>query len=212
MREYAWALPLILILAGALHIPPVAIGGEITPEGRRLEKALDDMNVERLWLATHPVNWKSGESLGTRVAEGRTYTHCSAFVAAASMRQGIYILRPPEHSTIHLADAQFDWLLEEGREIGWKPVSSAREAQQLANEGFFVVATFKEQDDMKAGHIAVARPSTKSDIQIDAEGPQIIQAGKSNLRSASLKEGFKHHPAAWKDGKVRYFAHRLNWK
>ncbi len=211
MRKSGWTLTLILILAGALQRPALAIGGEISPDGHRLAKALDEMNVDRLWLATHHVNWKTGMSLGTPATDGKSHTHCSAFVAAVCMRQDVYILRPPEHGTVLLANAQFDWLRKEGREQGWKPVSSAREAQRLANDGVLVVATFKEENDMKAGHIAIVRPSTKSDLKIDAEGPQIIQAGKSNRRSATLKEGFNQHSNAWRDGKVRYFAHRLIW-
>jgi hypothetical protein len=171
---------------------------------------LDDAHVESLWLAKHRVNWKTGEPLGGEVTDGKAHTHCSAFVAAFCMRQGVYILRPPEHGTVLLANAQYDWLHHEGKNNGWRHVSTAQDAQRLANEGLLVVASFKEGKRGKAGHIAIIRPSTKAASKIDDEGPQITQAGKSNLRSASLQEGFKHHPAAWRDAKVRYYAHELN--
>ena len=81
-------------------------------------------------------------------------TCCSAFVAAFCMTKEIYILRPPEHSATGLANAQFDWLIKEGKEKGWKAVKSAEEAQKLANEGRIVVASLREADDTKHGHIA----------------------------------------------------------
>ena len=59
------------------------------------------------------------------------------------------------------------------------------------------------------GHIAIVRPSTKSEATIQAEGPQVIQAGLENHASTSLKEGFKHHRAAFREGQIRYFAHPL---
>ena len=72
-----------------------------------------------------------------------------------------------------------------------------------------IVAVYKESDPQRPGHVAIVRPSTKRDELIDAEGPQIIQAGAHNARSTSLKQGFIHHPDAWGQQKVRYFAHKL---
>ena len=34
----------------------------------------------------------------------------------------------------------------------------------------------------------------------------------TNSNSTSLKEGFKHHTAAWKEGLVRYHVHDLTWE
>ena len=186
--------------------------GEISSSGHRLLKALDSMNVEQLWLAKNRVNWKTGESLGASPADGKSHTHCSAFVAAACLRMEVYILRPPEHATTMLANAQYDWLQGEGKSQGWAPVASSLEAQRLANGGSLVVAVYKENRENKHGHIALVRPSTKSNARIESEGPQITQAGMENYLSASLKEGFKHHPSAWKHNEVRFFVHELKWK
>ncbi|MGO9111306.1 MAG: hypothetical protein ACLP9L_18930 [Thermoguttaceae bacterium] len=82
-------------------------------------------------------------------------------------------------------------------------------AQRFANEGYLVVAVFKESDPNRPGHIAIVRPSTKSNEKIEAEGPQITQAGLQNARSTSLREGFKHHPDAWGKQLIRYFAHKV---
>ena len=93
---------------------------------------------------------------------------------------GIYLLRPPEHPTVLLANAQYDWLFKSGKEQGWTQVPDGHRAQHLANEGYLVVAVYKESDPKHHGHIAIVRPSTKSDELIDAEGPQITQAGAHN--------------------------------
>ena len=203
-----------LVLGLALGLPlPTLMGqtrltSEITSAGEELARTLDDMHVEKLWLAKHKVNWETGKSLGT-YTDDKSHTHCSAFVAATAMKLNVYILRPPEHSTEMLANAQLDWLKEEGPKKGWHPVKGPVEAQNLANKGYLVVASFKEADPRKHGHIAIVRPSTKSEKAIEEDGPQIIQAGMENHNSTSAKEGFKHHPGAFKEGKIHYYAHKL---
>jgi hypothetical protein len=206
MRKLYQALGLIALL---LHTGLLA-SAEMAPEAQRLAKDLDGMNVDRLWLSRHRVHWKTGEPYGPAPTDGKSHTHCSAFVAAFCYRHGLYILRPPEHSTTFLANAQYDWLQSDaGQKAGWQPVLGPMEAQRLANQGMVVVAAFKESDPKKHGHIAIVRPSTKSDSAILAEGPQIIQAGMDNYQSASLQEGFKHHRGAWPTGQIRFFSHDL---
>ena len=70
------------------------------------------------------------------------HTHCSAFVAAFAKKLGIYILRPPEHGQVLLANAQNEWLPSAGAAQGWRAVSNALEAQALANSGVLVVASY----------------------------------------------------------------------
>ena len=187
---------------------------EISPAGHRLAQKLDAMDVEHHWLAKQTVSWKTGEPLAKQT--GTSATHCSAFVAAACMRLGVYILRPPEHPSALLANAQYDWLSQSakdhkdhGKQFGWTWLRDGHRAQHFANQGNLIVAVYKENDPKHPGHIAIVRPSTKSDELIDAEGPQIIQAGANNARSTSLKAGFAHHPDAWGKQKVRYFAHKV---
>ncbi len=194
-------------LLGALATPAPA--ADVAPAGEKLAAALDAMHVEDLWLAHNRVSWKTGEPIGDAPSDGRTHTHCSAFVAAFCLRQDVYILRPPEHSSTLLANAQFDWLDGEGRDKGWRPVASALDAQHLANRGVLVVAAYKERDPKKPGHIAIVRPSAKSEAAVAREGPQVAQAGVTNSADTTLKEGFRHHPAAFRDGLVRYWAHDL---
>ena len=157
MRKLGWALGLVLV--GLLLNP--ADAGEITAEGKKLTAFLDGMDVENRWLSKEVVNWRTGEKIEA-ATDAKPHTHCSAFVAAVGLRQEVYILRPPEHSTVFLANAQFDWLADEGKKKGWKGVEGAAEAQRLANQGHLVVATFKANDEKKPGHIAVVRPSSKN--------------------------------------------------
>ena len=72
------------------------------------------------------------------------------------------------------------------------------------------MVTCKNPNPAAPGHIAIVRPSTKSDDQILAEGPQIIQAGARNYSSASTKAGFKNHPGAFENRQLLYFAHKVS--
>jgi hypothetical protein len=208
MREAWW----VMALAGALPLSQPAPGAEITTEGKQLARVLDRLDVEHLWLSKRYVNWKTGEPLDRPVTDGKPHTHCSQFVAAACMKLGVYILRPPEHSATLLANAQFDWLGRAGKQKGWFAVQTADRAQRLANRGYLVVAAYKSRDPKKSGHIAIVRPNRKGEDQVADEGPQVIQAGMTNYRSTSLKQGFKAHPTAWAKKRVRFYAHSLKWK
>ena len=169
------------------------------------------MDVQHRWLPGKTVNWKTGEPLSDKPPT-KGHTHCSAFAAEACRRLGIYLLHPPEHSTVLLANAQYDWLGDAGKKEGWTPVADGAQAQQLANSGEIVVAVYKESDPKRHGHIAIVRPSEKSKELIAAEGPQVIQAGMTNAASTSLREGFKHHPDAFAKQKIRFFAHKVETK
>lgn len=193
-------------------ITPSLQADDISPEGKKLAAFYDSMHVEILWLPGQYVQWKTGEPTNKPVTDNKPHTHCSAFAAAACQRLDVYLLRPPEHSTQYLANAQYDWLKNEGTKKGWKAVDSAWQAQQFANQGQIVVAVYQESDPKKHGHIALVRPSTKSKTKVQQEGPQIIQAGMDNLVSASLAEGFKHHKNAWASGSVRFYAHTATIK
>jgi hypothetical protein len=200
----AWILT--VVLSGLLR----ANGGEITPAGRQLAAVLDSMHVEQLWLAGRQVNWRTGEPNGKVYTNGTSHTHCSAFAAAAAEKLGIYLLRPPEHSAILLANAQQEWLCGAGSNEGWQAVKSPQAAQELANEGELVVVTCKNPDASRPGHIAVVRPNAKSDAAIQAEGPEIIQAGAHNYTRTTTREGFQNHPGAFDKHELLYFAHTVS--
>jgi hypothetical protein len=205
-------LPLLALLA----LTSATSAQEISPNGKKLASILDQMEVEKRWLSGRYVNWESGEPIEKAVTDGKPHTHCSAFVASATKKLGLYVLRPkgkddPEgvagHSETLLANAQYDWLSSaEGRKFGWLPVASPQEAQKIANRGYLVIASFKEADPKKSGHIAIVRPSTRSEGAIDRDGPEIIQAGGTNFNAGTVRAGFGNHPAAWRiDRQVRFF-------
>jgi hypothetical protein len=182
----------------------------ITPNAEHLASTIDRLDVENHWPAGQHVKWDTGIPDGRPETSAGKHTHCSAFVAAAAKTVGIYILRPPEHPQVLLANAQYDWLESEGAAHGWKPLGNAMEAQRHANEGWFVVATYKNHHDDKPGHIAIVRPSDRDARSIREAGPQITQAGGTNYRSVPLQVGFKGHPAAWGHQEVRFYAHAVD--
>jgi hypothetical protein len=179
----------------------------VSPAAEQIIRRIDALDVEHHWPAGVHVSWRSGNPDGKTESGFGKHTHCSAFAAAAAEVLGIYLLRPPEHSQVLLANAQYDWLENEGVAQGWRPVRDEIEAQALANQGELVLATYKNRRDDKPGHIAIVRPSTKSDASIRREGPDVTQAGGTNYRSTSLADGFAGHPSAWGRHEVRFYAH-----
>jgi hypothetical protein len=191
---------------------PIATGNVIPAPNHSAEilvGVLDSLQVEAHWLPNVRVNWQTGEPTG-KAATSNT-THCSAFVAAAALKLGVYILRPPEHATLMLANAQNDWLNNASATQGWERLATRAEAQSRANLGWLVVASYKNPDPAKHGHIAIVRPSAKTWDAVLADGPQIIQAGSTNYNSTTLQVGFKGHPTALKKNQIQFFAHRLNF-
>lgn len=203
---------IVLFLSGSLWLGggSAATASDITPSGQRLARLLDDMHVDQLWLAGKQVDWRSGKPNGKVYTVPNGHTHCSAFAAAAAERLGVYLLHPPEHSSVLLANAQQDWLSGKGTNQGWFAIDSPLKAQTLANEGELVVVTCKNPDPKKPGHIAIVRPSAKSDASVLADGPEIIQAGLHNYVDGTVKQGFKAHPNAFEKGELLYFGHPIS--
>lgn len=187
----------------------LATAAPISPAAERVAQRIDSLDVENHWPAGVHVKWDTGIPDGRPETSSGKHTHCSAFVATAARSLGIYILRPPEHPQVLLANAQYDWLEQEGAKRGWKPLETAGEAQRYANEGWLVVATYRNHHDDKPGHIAIVRPSDKSEAALLDEGPQITQAGGTNYRSAPLRVGVAGHPAAWNRHEVRFYVHAV---
>jgi hypothetical protein len=181
----------------------------ITPAGQALARELDAMDVESKWPAGVHVDWETGIPDGKPVSDEGRHTHCSAFVASTAKHLGVYILRPPEHSAKLLANAQNEWLSSDGAADGWHLLGNAAEAQDAANHGELVVASYRSHRDDKPGHIAIVRPSEKDQQALAIEGPDVIQAGSVNKARISVREGFAGHPAAWNKGEIDYYAHDL---
>lgn len=183
-------------------IEPMGAGAE------HLNQVLDSMHVQEHWIAGAIVEWRTGEPTGKAVTDTGKHTHCSQFAAAACERLGIYILRPPEHGSVLLANAQYDWLAADGgRKAGWHPVANGIAAQDLANQGQVVVAVYKNGDPKKSGHIAIIRPGNRTAAEIAESGPHVIQAGGHNYESATLKQGFANHPGGFANNEIRFYSH-----
>jgi hypothetical protein len=204
---------LIVLLASA---PALAIAapccGPITPQGERLAAFLDTTGVDRLWLAGERVDWETGASRGAW-NDGRPHTHCSAFVASVAERLGVYVLRPPDHSAVLLANAQMSWFGSMAAAgAGWRPLPDAAAAQEQANQGDLVLVAFENPDPNEPGHIAIVRPSAIDAATLREQGPFVTQAGGHNALSIPLARGFRNHPGAWLPGgggPVRFFVHAL---
>ena len=209
-------LTLIRKTAASFAIAAVLLGGAahgndapVSPAAQRVAHVLDSLQVERHWPAGVHVDWRSGEPDGGDGTLHGRHTHCSAFVAEAAETLGVYILRPPQHPQELLANAQNEWLATDGRAQGWRPLPGPVEAQAAANQGMFVVASYHNHHDDKPGHIAIVRPGNKSAQQLEAEGPDVIQAGTVNSSSIPLAAGFSGHPAAWGNREVVFYAHAV---
>ena len=202
-------LLLLLLLLLLLRVAVPAVSGEdgdtVSAAGIALAAQIDRMDVEHLWTAGKGVDWRTGRVDPASRGHG---THCSAFAAAFCAQQGIYILRPPEHSQVLLANAQYEWLEQHGKEFGWVPVASGAAAQSLANRGWVVVAVCRNVNPRRPGHIAVVRPGVRTAEEQAAAGPLVAQAGTVNRGNIPLAAGFRNHRQAWINGEIRFFAHR----
>jgi hypothetical protein len=185
--------------------------GPITPAGDRLDAVLDSMNVEALWPSHEHINWETGEPDRSGEEQGPgSHTHCSAFAAAAAKKFDVYLLRPPEHGQVLLSNAQADWLPSAaGKQAGWRTVGNMQEAQRLANQGNLVLVIFQNPDRHMPGHIAIVRTSKRSEETLEADGPELIQAGEHNHNKINTRVAFEHHPGAWPDG-VRFYVHTIS--
>ncbi len=203
----------VLTLLLSTCCPPAALAQasqppgpvHVTPAGKDLARLLDTFDVENHWLAgRHIADWKTGAADSK---SGGPRTHCSLFVAAVCAKRDVPFL--DSSPQMFLSNRQQDWLLKEGKQKGWTRVADPVAAQWLANRGALVLASYKNTNPKKAGHIAVVRPADVTAGEVRTHGPRIIQAGVKNYRETDVKTGFKHHPGAWDKGEILYFAYQL---
>ena len=191
--------------AGASSPFVMASTNSISAQGWALSAFLDSLQVEQYWADGVSVNWLTGAAGGSgpNMTVG-TASHCSAFAAGAADVLGVYLLRPPDASDMNLANNQADWLATSP--AGWYAVASMTNAQHLANSGNLVMASYKDTNG--SGHIAIVRPSTRSDADIQTWGPQECQSGVNNYNSTNVMTGFNQHAYAFPNG-IRYYGHVL---
>ncbi len=171
-----------------------------------LWKRLEAMEVDKLWLPGAIVDWKTGLPTGQPIKDAKKHTHCSQFVAAVADRLAIPLLRPPERGVVGLANAQFDWLASDaGKKAGWVRLVDGAAAQAAANDGRLVLASLKNPDATRPGHIAVVRPGTKGPEALASEGPDVMQAGGTNALRTTLRQGFGNHKKEY--DQIAFYAH-----
>ena len=200
-----------LLSAGLIAFSAAAHASEaVSAKGLWLTQQLDAMGVETKWIAGHHIDWRTGEPDGRPERSHGRHTHCSAFVAAFAKKVGVYILRPPEHGQMLLANAQNEWLDQEGADSGWRRLRDAVQAQARANAGELVVASYHNRRDDKPGHIAIIKPAALSLPEIQADGPMSTQAGTVNSAAIRVRLGFAGHVHAWNDDEIDYYAHAVS--
>ena len=174
-----------------------------------LWKRLEAMEVDKLWLPGAIVDWKTGLPTGQPIKDAKSkHTHCSQFVAAVADRLTIPLLRPPEHGVVLLANAQFDWLASDaGKKAGWVRLVDGAAAQSTANDGRLVLASLKNPDPTKSGHIAIVRPGNKDADLLAKDGPDIMQAGGTNALRITLRKGFGNHKKEY--DQIAFYAHAV---
>jgi hypothetical protein len=186
--------------------------------GPRLADFFHGLAIQTRWLAGHPVIWQTGQQDGLDEAQPAHHTHCSAFAAAAALYLDIYLLRPPHHGPLQLANAQTAWLAGDGSypgptaaASGWTALGRSGDdgaleaAQALANAGRLVLACYAATPPTP-GHIALLRPRHDGSSAIPDDGPELIMAGARNYAEVSMRLAFSNHPAAWPDN-IALFAH-----
>jgi hypothetical protein len=199
-------LPFCLLLC--ISVPGSAT--PITSAGDRLSDFLTGMHVESHWIAGQAIYWFTGDFDPNPNARQQA-THCSTFAASVCARLGVYIPRPPKHRQTLLSNVQYHWLAGKGgADYGWRRLPGGREAQAAADKGALVVASVDDPNPKKPGHIAVVRPSDKSDADIVRDGPDIIQAGTHNWNRTVARKGFAGHKPAFRDGLIAYYEHDIS--
>ena len=200
------------------------MSGVISEGGERLRVFLDGTHVETRWIANYHVVWQTGQRNGPAQGDPAHHTHCSAYVAAAALYLDIYILRPPHHGQLHLANAQVSWFDGVGSdtgptaaESGWRTLGASGDEGVLdaaitaANAGKLVVAGYFQPPTQQpdgtqvegTGHIVVVRPQESFPTD---KGPEVVTASVKNFKSASMKFAFGDHPLAWPDN-IQLFVH-----
>lgn len=215
-------LKLILICLFSIN----AQAENISDTAKKNLEIINSLNVESKWQKGNIVNCKTGETL---LEETEKYnspklkrlTHCSCFAYAVSKALGLpnkALLPHPENDTElvpALSNKQAEWLETEGIKNGWNYIKTENredgfiQAQKFSNQGYFVIAIYKNANLKRAGHIAVIIPSSKDIEKIKLEGPDIAQAGTINFSCGSLRKGFKNKKNAFKNNEIKFYYYKV---
>lgn len=213
----------LLVLVGLMTVAESRADiGVVTPNGQQLASYLDSFQVQ-YWWPTVPVNWQTGSAnIPTPPSPNTTLsgTHCSCFTTAAAWPLGIYILRPPIYPNgwHDMANYQDLWFkTNSGTPYGWLNVTNYSAttnvmivAQDLANQGYLVIACYLNPDINSSGHTAVIHPYVNTVGHIMAVGPEECQAGAYNYNLTTVSTGFNQHSGAFPNN-IDYFCHPVTY-
>lgn len=143
------------------------------------------------------------DSLNARYATDGSTTYCNIFLSDVTAAMHVPIPRWINGEKTY-ANMIYDWLQnpDQGAALGWELVS-AEEAQDLANQGFPVVAAAKWPN--YHGHVALIIPGSGETIN-SVFYPNSAQAGRENFVGRNVYSGFNR---IIDDGYgVKYFVNR----
>jgi len=192
------------------EVTPATNNTTAVAQAAMLSSFMSALQVNNYWQEGYTVNWRTGSTNlpGQNMTDG-TATHCSAYAAAVADLMGVYILRQPAASDINLANNQAIWLAT--NTVGWYLVSNMPAAQHLVNTGALVVASYYNPANPDAsGHIAVLRPSNRTDASVNTLGPEESQSGDLNSTDTNCYAGFYTEPGAFPNS-VLFYAHNISY-
>ena len=195
-RSVKWQLVVVCAVAicGGVRARAAA-AADITSEGANGSRtgARPVTRVEELWPAG--VHVSLGDRCPRRQAgEDRGQAHALQRVCGGDREEARRLHPetagarpdPPRQRAVRLARRR-----GRTRATAGSPVDGARTAQEFANRGWLVVATYRNHHDDKPGHIAIVRPSNKSGARDQRGGPQITAGGRNELHQRDAQAGIR---------------------
>lgn len=187
-------------------------------------QTFNSLKVEEKWQKGEIINCKTSEIIeeytGEHKKTGRRVNHDGCFVYAALSSLNIPKDSLPPHPEFDtgfiplLTNKQADWYETEGNKHGWNYIKNKdrednfTQAQKLANQGYLVIAIYKNINPKRVGHTAIVIPSDKDIEKIKKDGPEIAQAGTNNFSSCSLKKGFRNKKDAFKNNEIKVYYYK----
>ena len=130
--------------------------------GPRLADFLDGLPILTRWLPGHRVIWQTGQQDGPDQPNPERHTHCSAFAAALALYLDVYLLRPPHHGQVQLANAQTAWLSGTGSFPGPTAAKSGWTAFGMSGDRGSLAACLKAANAGRTRPRLLCRDSTNA--------------------------------------------------
>lgn len=155
-----------------------ALSEEGMPKGNGLPESL--LEIVRYLDSSNSARYNLGKKLS------HVYAHDYCYLA------GCYLplvwwsnVNNPEDPKVQMnGTAVWDWLIEYGKEFGWKPVDGLKEAQELADVGQVVILIALPKEVRRDARMSVIIPRTKEcfDSQRYKDIPYQSAAGETFMK------------------------------